>query len=227
MAYRLFTTWYDERNSDRRLELELCLSLNMCTFDYVHVLSENEPRLLNMAWHGKWTVVTRRQKYSDVMELAYHDANELDVCVVANTDMIIPRESLDMMQAIKSNEAYCLTRWDLTSRGGIRFFERSDSQDSWVFSGRPSVGEYGDYPFGVPGCDNRFAHELQSAGYRVLNPSRTVRTFHLHASLYRPHNTPTNRISLPYLYVWPHRLGEGAKYSRPTKLSQNKSHFRA
>jgi hypothetical protein len=35
---------------------------------------------------------------------------------------------------------------------------------------------------GKPGCDNRFAHELRTAGLRVENPASAIIASHLHAS---------------------------------------------
>jgi hypothetical protein len=33
---------------------------------------------------------------------------------------------------------------------------------------------------GVAGCDNRLAYELEQAGFIVINPSLSIKTYHLH-----------------------------------------------
>ena len=59
----------------------------------------------------------------------------------------------------------------------------------------------------VHNCDNRLAHDIQSHGYNVINPSHTIKTYHLHNSNIRNYlndrNEPIERIPQPYLLVNP------------------------
>lgn len=219
MTARLFTTYYEPRNEARRQELDLCLQMNCQAFDSVTILTEGPGR---PAWFNglgdNWGI---RPQYANAILSASHAGD--GVVVIANSDIIIPQSSLEQIDCnLRPNEAYALTRWDITENG-IRLFDRVHSQDVWAFRGPPKPNIGGDYFFGVPGCDNRFAYELQAAGYEVLNPSRDIRTYHLHLSGYRPGNKPENRVPGPYLFVKPHHLGEKPQYSTPFRISKRAS----
>ena len=103
--------------------------------------------------------------------------------------------------------AFALARWEPDSSGKVSLRDRNDSQDAWIFRG-PIRRMESDYPMGVPGCDNRLAEELRRAGYTVLNPSFSIRSYHLHSG----HRTPwtgdarKGEVPPPYGYVWPHNL---------------------
>jgi hypothetical protein len=44
-----------------------------------------------------------------------------------------------------------------------------------------------EFPFGVPGCDNRFSYELNKRKY-VVNPSYHIKSYHLHVTNIRHYN---------------------------------------
>ncbi len=221
--YRLITTHYYERHARRRAELEFCLSVNRGQFDEVTILSEGAER--PAGFRGNWFVGFERQRYSDLIALAAH-GEPRDLVVLANSDVILPRPELDVIAAnMEREQVYALTRWDVTTKHGIRLFDAVYSQDVWVFRGAPKQAIGGDYPLGVPGCDNRFAAELEAAGYAVLNPSQDIHAYHFHQSGHRTSNKPENRVALPYLFVKPAHLGEAPAYRRPTRVSKRASQF--
>jgi len=220
VAYRLFTTYYQQRKASRRDELDLCLKLNQAAFDDTTVLAENCDRLPGI-W-GRWFTCDHRQMYADLLALAA-DSKPDDIGVISNTDILFTSLALTTIEFhIQPDEVYALTRWDITPRGH-KLFEAAHSQDAWVFRGPPKENIGGNYPFGHPGCDNRFAHELDAAGYKVLNPSRDIHTYHLHLSGHRPGNTPENRVPGPYLFVSPHKIGGEPTYAHPAKVSKRAS----
>lgn len=57
----------------------------------------------------------------------------------------------------------------------------------------------------VHNCDNAIANRLENAGYNVLNPSKDIRTFHLHNSGIRNY-TSKDRVPPPYKLIHPHNL---------------------
>lgn len=223
MASRLFTTAYHEPHDKRRAELKSCLRLNLQAFDEVIVLAQN---LARPEWFkGRWFEGTRRQHYSDLLAMASGTQPD-DVVVLANSDIEIPHATLARLDAVlAADEVFALSRWDVDRYGNRRLFDLACSQDVWAFRGPPREHIGGRYPFGVPGVDNRFAHELQAAGYDVLNPARDIQTLHHHLSGHRPHNLAQNRVPGPYLFVRPHRLGEMPEYARPAKVSRRASQF--
>jgi hypothetical protein len=59
---------------------------------------------------------------------------------------------------------------------------------------------YGNFTLGMRGCDNRIAAEFEIAGYRVSNPSKSIRSYHVHNSGIRNYTT-TDVIPKPYLTI--------------------------
>lgn len=223
MATRLFTTLYDELDDKRRAELHEAIRLNLGDFDRVTVVAEDMD--CGRGFPGIWVNWTRRQKFADLLNLA-SAADSDDVVIIANTDMVIQSTWLRIIgENLAPYEAYALTRWDVDRECNKKLFDRVYSQDVWAFRGPPKQDIGGDYYFGVPGVDNRFAHELDAAGYKVLNPSKTIRTYHLHLSGIRNGNKPENRVPGPYLFVKPHALGEEPEYVRPQSISKRASQY--
>lgn len=222
----LITTHYTEQHHGRRMEIEAALSANSSSFDRVHVLAENSQR---PSWlTADWNDLGRRQTYRDAIEFARGMALADDIVVIANTDIVIPKSTLDLISAwIKEDDAFALSRWDFVPRNGLILFDRSCSQDTWVFRGAPRLDHLGgEFHFGVPGCDNRFAAELADSGYRVTNPSIDLMTIHYHVSQHRTSNDPARRIPLPYLWIKPHTLNDSSpEYTRPTEASKKGSYF--
>jgi hypothetical protein len=54
---------------------------------------------------------------------------------------------------------------------------------------------------GLLGCDNRFAYIIKEALYNITNPSKTIKSHHLHKSRVKTYKT-LNRVTRPY-YTMP------------------------
>lgn len=226
MAFRLFTTAYRTTNPGRREELDKALRSNIGAFDSVHVVAEANfcPDWLR-THDAEWWIQHRRQTVADLIEFA-QGASQADIVVLANSDIEFTwPDLLAIERSLEAHDAYCLSRWDLVAGKGCILFDSWSSQDSWVFRGppRPAIG--GDYAFGLPGTDNKLAHQIQSAGYRVLNPAKSIRSYHTHVSGERLSNKPELRLPLPYLWVKPHLLGAVPEYRVPWKLSRRAGSF--
>ncbi len=208
MNCKLYTTLYLEKRPNRAAELRMALEMNLRAFDAVRVLAEGIRSDI-----GESRSIDRRQKYSDLLQWAA-DARSDDITVIANCDIAIPATSVGMMaENLKAGEVYALSRYE-----NGRLHNTPWSQDVWAFRGPPPVN-CGDYFFGIPGVDNRFAHELDALGYRVLNPSKTIVTIHLHASGMRTvTNSVKHRVDPPYLLIKPHSLDGHPEYLRVPDL---------
>lgn len=79
---------------------------------------------------------------------------------------------------------YALSRYDVDTTGIAVLWNHHDSQDTWIIEGRPQRVN-APYPMGTPGCDNALIHALRRSGLTVLNPSKTIRSYHLHLCNYR------------------------------------------
>lgn len=134
--------------------------------------------------------------------------------------MVFTNEAIELINTINRNECFALTRWQMIDNyhENAELFDRIDSQDVWCFRGYPPKVN-ADFYMGVPGCDNSIAYLLHEAGVKLLNPSRTIRTYHYHISLKRTRNV-LERIPKPYKRLHPHFLGEIAE-DIPTKYTDD------
>jgi hypothetical protein len=153
--------------------------------------------------------VTTRPTYADFFGWLNEIAGPDDISIIANTDICFD-DSIRLLERVnwEGRVALAVSRWDVGSDDGAELFERGDSQDCWIFRGSVT-GVEGNFPLGVYDCDNKIAWELQQAGYRVLNPALSLRTYHHHQCGYRSYEqkpAPDYGIRPPFLYVEPDNL---------------------
>lgn len=208
---RLLTTFYLETREDRRSEYLHCLQSNLqCrAIHKIMVLDENSRELFA---DNKISVrsIDRRPAYDDFFNWINEVVSEGDISIIANSDICFD-ESLSLLNHMTwhAQTAFALSRWDVVrSSGRVCLFDRGDSQDCWIFKG-PLRKVRGNFPLGVYDCDNKIAWELQQAGYRVVNPALSLRSYHHHESGYRSYQeepAPDYGIRPPFLYVEPENL---------------------
>lgn len=173
MKVNLFFNYY--KTESRQEEIDYCLKMNKEVFDNVFIIEG-------------------RPTFKEVFKLtkAYPD----DINVFCNSDIYFPE--IELLKNIKQNECYALTRYEVVRGNLLKHFGRLDSQDAWVFKG--SVREVNaDFTPGMWGCDNKLAYELDRSGYKVLNPSLSIISVHIHKDTGRNHvRTPLNTVPPPY-----------------------------
>lgn len=130
------------------------------------------------------------------------------VVAIINSDIFFD-ETIRLAENIGKNEVYALSRWDIQKDGSAKLFNRSDSQDVWIF--RTPVGEIkgADFTMGRAGCDNRIAFLFEQAGYKVTNPCKSIINYHLHLSGVRNYiekGKVVDRIPGPYKLLTPSHL---------------------
>lgn len=143
------------------------------------------------------------------------------VNVIANSDIYFER----LAHIPPQGHVWALSRYDIDPTGAAVLWDHRDSQDAYIVQGGPHeidadtvVNNFGVVrPFvqGLAGCDNRLMFVLRKAGFTVSNPSKTIRSYHLHLSQYRSYldtNGPgrggdkIERIPPPYEFCTPHTL---------------------
>ena len=108
------------------------------------------------------------------------------VCVLANADIQFDHTARLLEGAVCDPKRFVtLTRWESPATPRMighyvdeRFY--SGSQDVWAFMGGELVGIGDRIPLGYIGCDNAIAGEAMKAGYDVVNPALSIRTWHNH-----------------------------------------------
>ena len=184
-SIRLFISRYKERSTKRAEEIRICHDKNKYIFPYIGYINDE----------GK------RTTYQDVFDrINFHiDRDGLDgISVVANSDIYFD-ETIKLCSKITQDECYALTRYNVLGEEKIEFEDTPGSQDVWIFRGKIKDGNF-DIPMGIPGCDNRIAHELSEAGYKLYNPSKAIKTYHLHKTP-KSYDDSTERIPPPYHLV--------------------------
>lgn len=193
--------------------MEYALAINASAFDRLYVIAEGMNG--SIASYGNSIELRQnvtRSTFADVLALARLAANDDDLVVIANADIVVPARSVASLSIeVQRRDAFALSRYEVERNGATRITTGGKhSQDVWATRGVPDLdAKLVSFFFGVPGCDNAYAYALYAAGYDVQNPSLSIKTIHLHASGKRTAtNTRPHRVAAPYLYVEPHKLGE-------------------
>jgi hypothetical protein len=147
--------------------------------------------------------ISKRPTFNDVMRFCEKD----EINIIANNDISFGKTLIHTLKYLRNKKslAYALSRWE--SDGTIFRNKFSDSQDAWVvwsnFEGQELVS---NFFMGIPGCDNRFAYDLEFKYKRkVFNPSKTIKVFHHHKSQSRVYSK-NDQIKGDYLLLKPTNL---------------------
>ena len=158
--HNLFVNYYNDKNDDRTKELNICILENLKnqSIDNVVVIC-NETDYLKLKFicdekslNKIIPIITDvRPSFNDYFRLTKKLFNSSDnVNVISNLDVIITPELLtqqpefDKHKTVSDyltsrNTCLALTRWDVKDtnnyKSGAVFFDRPDSQDSWIFVG--------------------------------------------------------------------------------------------
>jgi hypothetical protein len=199
----LFVNYYQSDNPQRQKEFDTCLERNVhnSKIDFVCVIGEFVPLS-----HSKLILITtaKTPTFSELFNYAneYNAGLSVDITriysVIANSDIYFE----DFLKLPKEQECFALLRWNVDLNGQVTLYggkEKANSQDCWIFKGLIKPTE-ANFCMGYPGCDNRLAYELERAGYSVLNPALSFKSYHLHQN-----RTPIvkERIPLPYKFLFP------------------------
>lgn len=198
----LFVNHYTDQNSKRNEELLHCLKMNInnALIDNVIVLCNNEGdnEMLN---NKKVSILLLkgRPTYNVFFQVIEKYTKSEDVNIIINSDIYLDSTLKYLFKYIRNKTLIALTRWDVKGNE-LRFLNRSDSQDTWIFKGTPKVDC--NFYMGQPGCDNVLADRFHKAGYICINPSRTIRTIHVHETEQR-YYTHENKLPPPYKLLQP------------------------
>jgi hypothetical protein len=187
---RIFTSWFQHPDPERASEIEHAVALNASQFETWCVCPEANPRPQGTLWMPG----PERPTFKELFQIANSLSKPGDILVVLNADISVGPSLALAGEKLADDEGWALTRWNMDSRGRYKPGTQADSQDTWVFLS-PIREVDADFTMGVPGCDNRLAHELFKAGYKLSNPNQSVATFHHHRDEKRQY---TGRVQPPY-----------------------------
>ena len=207
----LYTTYYKEDNNYRRNELLTCLKINISNTAISKIIVFNEGDSIAHLAPGKIeeVFIGKRPTYQDFINYINANSNTDDIHIISNTDIYFDK-NIEILKYINlKDNCLTLSRWDTTDIKKPRLYNRNDSQDVWIFKGPIKNNLKANFPLGVPRCDNRLLYDLQKAGYTVLIPAYSIKSFHLHkrhvAKLYTDDDN-FFEIEPPFRYIYPHNL---------------------
>lgn len=229
----LLTGFYQEASAERAGEFVECLRRNSAneSIEQICLVIEDDTPADRLRARGapffdpKVRLVShgRRLTYAALFDIANREYAG-HVVIVANADIFFDETLAQLEGESLAGTMLCLSRCEDDGQGRLQLYEAPNSQDAWIFE-TPLPPIAAAFELGMPGCDNRIAHEAACAGLKVLNPSRSIRAVHLHASRVRNY-TEQHRLRGPYKFVAPSFLGpagEGARTHWPPE-SQYASH---
>ena len=176
MKINLYISLYDEPEENRLSEFIQCLNLNIRNSYIDRIFVLNEGLSINLLKNEKLTVIDikERPKYSDFFP--YFEDDKINI--ISNSDIYFDR-SLNKIRYLlpKKRKVFLFTRYE---NNGNLFNKSGNSHDSWLFFGKPLALKYCNYFLGIPNCEQRLAAIFADHDYYVLNPSRFIKTHHLH-----------------------------------------------
>jgi hypothetical protein len=201
----LITSLYQEKNDKRWDELMFCLNQNILNLliDKIHVFKEGNLDVQKIPVNKKINIVeiNKRPFISDFINYA-NQLGTNDFKIISNSDIFFENSIGKVYTQWRDNNIYSLTRWDYLNQGEYSFYENYKSQDVWIFKNKIPEN-IGVYYLGIPGCDNRFAKELNACNFKISNPSLSIKTIHVHQSEVRNYTIGKDRVNGEYKYLIP------------------------
>jgi len=191
----LCTSFYESTNPIRQAEFDKCRESNLNNPEIDKVLNLgtqviDHPKVINLFYE--------RPTYNDFLKEAYNlkkEGKNSGYTIIANSDIYFDNTLNWIKQINMDKTMIALSRWDVDNNGYNKLFAYEWSQDTWIFKDLPEG--IGKYALGLPGCDNKFAYEVSQLGYDLINPSKDIKTYHLHNSNARNYNE-NDRLPPPY-----------------------------
>ena len=207
----LYTTFYNEKNLNRRSEIEkaIRINFNLSAISKLIVFNEGDSIAHLAPSKIQELFINKRPTYKDFINHINTNSSPGDIQIIANTDIYFDT-NIEVLQHINlKNICLALSRWDTADTIKPRLYNHNDSQDVWVFKGPVKPELKANFPLGVPRCDNKLLFVLQEAGYKVLNPAFSIKVFHIHkgqrALVYTEGDNIYN-LKPPFRYLYPHNL---------------------
>lgn len=187
----LYLNPYKDSNKDRDREVQFCLNHNRQNKVFTKVYE-----------------LPNRPTYREYFKFANSVTHKDEINIICNADIFFDN-TIRYAEMISEKEVYAITRWDVVSINPLKanLLKIIGSQDTWIWKGfiREKDINYCDFELGKMGCDNRIAWEFNNAGYRVLNPCHSIKTYHYHLTNIHNYNindrTKENVVQPPHMMV--------------------------
>lgn len=198
----LYASYYIDPNPARQQELDLCLLKNVLNkhINRIYLLLEY-PIVKDILSNEKIKVIyiKGRPEYNTFFEFINERTDPSEWNIIANSDIYFD-ETVEVLNSYNGKVSVCLTRWEV-EKSKTSFLNRPDSQDAWCVKGEIK-GVDGCFTLGKCGCDNAIMDRFHKAGYKAINPSKTIKSYHLHLSGARSYDV-NDKVKPPYMILNP------------------------
>lgn len=213
----LFTQYFEHSKALRQLELDTCLKIN-CNNPFIdEVILLNEKIYdIDIMKHTKIKQVdiSQRLSYNHVFNYSNKYCNIDDIKILTNSDIILNYTDLQYLKLCDlSNNVFALLRYELILPKTIsdKEFLFDDIEDTWVNDNKEcktaqdvwifnniKPDEIYNFNLGIRGCDNRIVYLLDKNKYNVTNPSKSIKTYHLHNNAPKSQESRERRNFTPF-----------------------------
>jgi len=183
---KLITTFYKEKNVGRLGEFRECIERNLRNehIEKIHIFYEKPgEEIESFLKHEKVEIhpIETRPTFRMFFDFANRHLGGQTV-IVANTDIYFDNTLRFLRGYDFTGKVLALTKYNVApsiKQFGKIWQRNTRSQDAWIFKS-PMKELYSDIVLGYTGCDNRLVMELNKENIEVVNPSLTIKTWHVH-----------------------------------------------
>jgi hypothetical protein len=181
---------YNEKNIDRRKELEYCILQNLNN-KYVNIIFDLGDDICldtNIIQHSKFKRVSQKEwlTYKQAFNFANENSINGNYWCLLNLDIFLDYNSLWSLvkSYLNNNYSIALSRHEYNGDINKSIMDNNFSklyhahtQDAWLFK-TPIKVENANFEFGLLGCDNAIADRLLNSGLQVINLPTTFKIYH-------------------------------------------------
>jgi len=207
----LLTEWYIDARSDRQDEYVECLLRNAANEHVEEIRLFGRPSALSKApRHPKIVLVKQRTRITFARYFAYAAESLPDkICGIANADIYFDNSLALARQIDFEQRMLCLTRWDVQPDGSSKLILDNNGWDVWIWKS-PLLMYEANFFQGKMHCDTRLLYLFREKSLKVRNPTRSIRTHHLHLSAVRNYKKSEGVPGELYKFLLPTSLSEMA-----------------
>lgn len=219
--FTLITTLFNERDPVRIDEYKECLKKNLenTHIEKIVVLFEDNQGLIEKKKSLKNNLlslqsakievrlISHRPSFNEIFSLANSDFSEKNI-IYANADIYFD-DSLGLLKNDNlDNSLICLSRYDLlndnwqSANNGFRIkdIKYKASFDTWIFKSPLKLNIPEKFKPGLWGCE-KFVNIAIEAGMHLSNPSKDIKSYHLHGSCVRHYAVEDKYMDYKFIYL--------------------------
>ncbi len=215
--FSLFIPFYRVTDKNRLDEFLFCIEKNLSNayLDHIFILYEysnksikfhydnlpvllknNDKITIKFAYRPK----SRNLSYLDFIKYANSELGINRKFIIANSDIFFDDSLNEIVNLDLDSTIFALTRYNYKNYKnflGNSWKRNMYSQDSWFLKTKFPENSRLDLNLGWIGCDNVIAYEFDRMGYKVLNISESIKSWHVHNNTDQRH-LYTNGFSYKY-----------------------------